>query len=270
MAAEPRVSDAQQVLLRNWAVDTNFELDIYDTPKRQFNVLAKLQGWEGGSEPWNANWLECFGEEYIWRAGMTIRPLPKTRRVFSENAAMTSENATPVPSDDGGSVSEEDHGTGSDIGGGVWYQFKGFKPDPNAPFRQEFWRLSLHLQHRGWTREEIREQRAILFEGDFDETFGTDFGSLADWQEFCRICSIVPVPDTIPECVEALTDVLVNIYDVLDHKRTKKEKPLIPFDDFEEFKAYTLKGRTYPCEKAKADTFLIVFLKELLIEHQYD
>lgn len=68
MATPVQVNDAQQALLDGWARGTEFELDIYDSPKRQFNVLAKLLGWVGGEEPWNAKWLEAFDEVYIWRA----------------------------------------------------------------------------------------------------------------------------------------------------------------------------------------------------------
>ena len=68
MAHPVLASEAQQTLFRNWAHDTIFALDIYDSPKRQFNVLAKLLNWVGGEEPWNAHWQECFGEVYTWRA----------------------------------------------------------------------------------------------------------------------------------------------------------------------------------------------------------
>jgi hypothetical protein len=61
-----QASDAQKALFNVWATGSDFNLDIYDSPKRQFNILAKLLNWEGGEEPWNTHWQECFGEEYIW------------------------------------------------------------------------------------------------------------------------------------------------------------------------------------------------------------
>jgi hypothetical protein len=68
MAPTVLASEAQQALFRKWAKDTVFALDVHDSPKRQFNVLAKLLNWVGGEEPWNAYWQECFGEVYTWRA----------------------------------------------------------------------------------------------------------------------------------------------------------------------------------------------------------
>lgn len=61
------ISDEQQALFHQWAQGTDFQLDVLDTPKRQFNILAKLRGWVGGEDAWNEAWKECFGEEYIWR-----------------------------------------------------------------------------------------------------------------------------------------------------------------------------------------------------------
>jgi hypothetical protein len=61
-------SDAQQQLFRRWSQDSVFVLDIYDSPERQFCVLAKLLDWVGGEEPWNTHWEECFGKVYVWRA----------------------------------------------------------------------------------------------------------------------------------------------------------------------------------------------------------
>jgi hypothetical protein len=73
--AQVLASDAQQALFREWAEGTEFELKINASPKQQFNVLAKLLHWVGGEEPWNAHWKECFGEEYIWRAGSSMYPI---------------------------------------------------------------------------------------------------------------------------------------------------------------------------------------------------
>jgi hypothetical protein len=68
VAPTVQATDKQQVLFRHWAFDCVFVLDIHDSPKRQFCILAKMLGWVGGEEPWNTRWEEGFGEEYIWRA----------------------------------------------------------------------------------------------------------------------------------------------------------------------------------------------------------
>ena len=54
----------------------------------------------------------------------------------------------------------------------------------------------------------------------------------------------------------------MNIYDLLDHKRT--EAPIVPFENLAKLAEYTLQGKTYPLDEAKADTFLPVFLKEIV------
>ena len=68
MASEVQASEVQQELFQKLAKGTSFKLDVHDSPKRQFNLLAKLHNWVGGGEPWNTHWEECFGEAYIWRA----------------------------------------------------------------------------------------------------------------------------------------------------------------------------------------------------------
>jgi hypothetical protein len=68
MAPDVLASDAQQLLFREWAKDSVFVLGVHESPKQQFNILAKLLNWVGGEEPWNTHWQECFDEVYVWRA----------------------------------------------------------------------------------------------------------------------------------------------------------------------------------------------------------
>lgn len=60
-------SETQREIFQQLAENTDFVLDVNDSPKRQFCILAKLCGWEGGEATWNANWKRCFEEDYIWR-----------------------------------------------------------------------------------------------------------------------------------------------------------------------------------------------------------
>lgn len=130
-----------------------------------------------------------------------------------------------------------------------------------------------------WSREERREARIEIFDADWEAHMGSDLGSLARWQDFCRLCSLDIIPDSIPGCMEVcysplchdtqlltriqvLAEVLVNIYDLLDSQRTGSD--VFVFQDFKEFRKYTLNGRRYPLDEAKGDTFLPIFLKEVL------
>jgi hypothetical protein len=53
-----------------------------------------------------------------------------------------------------------------------------------------------------WFREERRDWRVKLFDVDWEYYIGSDLGDLAAWQEFGRLCSIIPIPETIPGCME--------------------------------------------------------------------
>jgi hypothetical protein len=87
----------------------------------------------------------------------------------------------------------------SDDGISVWHQFDGFMPDPSAPFSNEFWRLSRHM---GWDEFDRRLHRIEIFNNDFEDHYGGDTGDPDTWQKLCSVCSIDPIPDTIPGCME--------------------------------------------------------------------
>lgn len=54
---------------------------------------------------------------------------------------------------------------------------------------------------------------------------------------------------------------MVNIYDLLDSQRIGSAVKV--FDTFAEVREYTVPSRQYPIDKAKEDTFLPIFLKDL-------
>jgi hypothetical protein len=104
------------------------------------------------------------------------------------NENPSSSIAMPATNDDDGSVNTFS----------IWNQFDGFNPDPQATFNKEFRRLAHYMR---WTRQERREWRLEIFDADWDAHMGRDLGDLSQWQKFCRLCSIDPVPETIPECI---------------------------------------------------------------------
>jgi hypothetical protein len=116
------------------------------------------------------------------------RPNP-VADVVPENAAGPPDlSVTQTSSDDGGVRSSD-----------IWYQFEGFIPNPTSRFNNEFWRLSKHMR---WEDEERRKFRIEIFDADWEAHIGSELGNLAHWQEFCRLCSVVPIPNSIPECME--------------------------------------------------------------------
>ena len=58
----------------------------------------------------------------------------------------------------------------------------------------------------------------------------------------------------------------VNIYDILDSKRTGSAVKV--FDDFKDFRDYTEDDHRYPLHRAKKHTFKSIFLKELYPKRQ--
>jgi hypothetical protein len=81
----------------------------------------------------------------------------------------------------------------------IWAQFDRFKPDPQASFNKEFHRLARYMR---WTRQERRDWRVEIFDADWEAYMGSDLGDLGQWQTFCGLCNIDPVPETIPECMD--------------------------------------------------------------------
>ncbi|KAG9192030.1 hypothetical protein G6011_10764 [Alternaria panax] len=168
-------------------------------------------------------------------------------KFFESSVTLSTRNATLTPSANGGARSSE-----------IWYQFEGFTPNPTASFNNEFWRLTKHMR---WTLEERREQRVMIFDADWEEDIGNEFGNLAHWQEFCSLCSIDSIPDTMLDCMEALESTLVNLCDLLDSQRAGST--VVPSGNFEEFCDYIVNGHMYPIKEAREDTFLPTFLKKL-------
>jgi hypothetical protein len=147
--------------------------------------------------------LECVLEGVL-RGGVgsvLARPNSRSAEVPKGVVHPSSSNATPIPSDDSGSVS------GGSVDGGyvdsdnIWATFKGFKPNPTAGFNCEFHRLARHMRSK-WSDEDRREWRVKLFDADWEYHIGSELGNLDHWQEFCRLCNIIPIPETIPGCME--------------------------------------------------------------------
>jgi hypothetical protein len=192
---------------------------------------------------------------------------------ITHNTALSSTSAVSTPSESDNSVSCYDDN--------IWTRFKGFRPNPTANFNVEFSRLA---RHQRWTRTERHLHRIEIFDADSQAHYGNDVGDFYKRQELCRLCSISPILKTIPACMEvfnslivqraradsffqALEEILVNIYDVLDHQRTGA--PITPHMIFKDFTDYTLDGRVISLEKAKEDTFMPGFLKVLHSERGY-
>lgn len=176
-----QATDAQQALFHQWADGTDFVLDVHDSPKRQFNILAQAHGWIGGQEPWNTKWLECFDQEYIWRGDGTYA------HVYAQNTTLTETGATLHDETDG--VIELSHT--------IWTQYDGFVPDPTADLVDEFERLADFMK---WDHDERKHLRPKFVEAEFASYYGSDSKSLENWRNLCRVVGIKPAPASIEGC----------------------------------------------------------------------
>ncbi|KAF2796379.1 hypothetical protein K505DRAFT_300303 [Melanomma pulvis-pyrius CBS 109.77] len=142
-----------------------------------------------------------------------------------------------------------------------WARFAGFVPDPTANLISEFERLSIH---QGWSRKTKASRRrfAEACEAEFDHHFVVGASKLQTWQALCVEVGVGPVPASITQCKKALNRVLVNLVNLIDHRRNPAVKLLI-FQSFREFQNYTMAGRIFPKRLAKADGFLKIFLQEI-------
>jgi hypothetical protein len=77
-----------------------------------------------------------------------------------------------------------------------WLQFQGFKPDPEAPFLEEFNRLA---KQQRWDKSQKRSQRVAAFSAEI--SFHWNGSTVWDsWQALCVDVG-VPVGDGVPPSV---------------------------------------------------------------------
>jgi len=62
--------------------------------------------------------------------------------------------------------------------------------------------------------------------------------------------------------MQELQGVLVNICDLIDSRRQNRK--VRRFESFKQFRKYTLNGRTFPKEEAKAEGFIKALLREIV------
>ncbi|KAK4148506.1 hypothetical protein C8A00DRAFT_38921 [Chaetomidium leptoderma] len=125
-------------------------------------------------------------------------------------------------------------------------KFEHFTPNDAASFDDEFARLASSQQWVPGSQEYTRQRTIAMREelqlhyfsqpqqlDDVDEEEIT----LQGYQALCHEVGIDP-SDSVAECKRNLKNTLVNIVDLIDARRTGKRVEV--WDDFEEFRAYTL------------------------------
>ncbi|KAH3973261.1 hypothetical protein HBI26_188880 [Parastagonospora nodorum] len=140
-----------------------------------------------------------------------------------------------------------------------WLQFPGFDPAPTSPFKQEFARLS---KHQKWTQTERREQQVKALAAEIAHHYGTHLNKLDRWQQLCEDVGIDVAPKSVTQCRKIMSPVMVNLYNVLDHRRNPEVK-VLRFRSYGQFVRYTRVGHKFPRECAKGDGLLNVFLRKI-------
>ncbi|KAF2866283.1 hypothetical protein BDV95DRAFT_611747 [Massariosphaeria phaeospora] len=106
------------------------------------------------------------------------------------------------------------------------------------------------------------DRRSAFYVQAFESEFGTSATDLEAWQAFCREVGATPGL-SITKCKKALKGIHVNLINLLGHRYNPTVVPLIRFESFAHFRAYTRK-HIFPKKKAKEDSFLKVLLRQIL------
>ncbi|CAK5264090.1 unnamed protein product [Mycena citricolor] len=143
-----------------------------------------------------------------------------------------------------------------------WLCFPDFEHDPFVPLRQEFERLA---REEGWGKKSrmFKDQWGLCGIQEFGYQFGKDENRLAGWQALCATVGVKKTPDSIAKCKTIMRNTWVNIYDLLDAKRTGKTVLKHPSKDA--LRSYSINSKP-PKIFSKAQAKKNRFLKILLIE----
>ncbi|KAF8183069.1 hypothetical protein K438DRAFT_1490182, partial [Mycena galopus ATCC 62051] len=96
----------------------------------------------------------------------------------------------------------------------------------------------------------------------FNDLFGTDVNSLKNWQSFCTVLDISPVPLTLKACQAAVRDVHVNLVDLVDWGMIGAE--IHKFETLEDLSTYTKKTeKFFPQSEAEAGGLLRFLLRRI-------
>ncbi|EFW19781.1 hypothetical protein D8B26_007965 [Coccidioides posadasii str. Silveira] len=140
-------------------------------------------------------------------------------------------------------------------------RFPGFQPNPSASAIDEFARLARHMN---WNlRSKVYRTEWARFSAlEFAKHYGVETSSLEKWQSLCRELDISKPTESITKCKKALASVHVNIFDLIDSRRTGA--PIPKFTNVRALRRYTKQsGKIFPREAAKQDGFLSALLREI-------
>ncbi|KAJ6505546.1 hypothetical protein C8R45DRAFT_861220 [Mycena sanguinolenta] len=139
-----------------------------------------------------------------------------------------------------------------------WNAHPDFVHNPAAPLHQEFKLLAAQC---GWNRREAQYKREWerCAREEFAHHFGRDENRLAGWQAMCATVGVKEVPESIKQCKLLLRTTWINIFDLLDAKRTGR--PVKKHASAKALREYTKQtGKIFPKKEAKSNQFLKAWL----------
>jgi len=140
-----------------------------------------------------------------------------------------------------------------------------FEYSSSASASLEFYRLCDYFD---WDREDEARQCAHNDFKDalvqqFNHIYGTNQDDFTSWRTLCQIVHILPIPDTLQSCREAVKHTHVNIVDLIDTKTT--EEPVKIFVSEMELSEYTKgTGKFFPRDNAYAGGLLRYLLRHIM------
>ncbi|KAJ6602364.1 hypothetical protein B0H10DRAFT_1823132 [Mycena sp. CBHHK59/15] len=139
-----------------------------------------------------------------------------------------------------------------------WDAYKNFVHNARAPLQREFRLLAAQC---GWeaSGERYRTEWMRCARTEFTHYFGGEDNRLAGWQSLCALVGVEDVPESIVQCKQALHNVWVNIFDLIDAQRTGK--PVKRHASAVALGKYSKKtSKIFPKAEAKKNRFLKAFL----------
>ncbi|KAH8430986.1 uncharacterized protein LDX57_008648 [Aspergillus melleus] len=140
-------------------------------------------------------------------------------------------------------------------------RFPGFQPNPSLSATEEFSRLAHHMN---WTTgsKKYRKERVKFASTEFERYYHIG-NKLQNYRALCQELRVEGPLTSVTQCRKALAKVHVNIFDLIDSRRTGAAVQRFP--NQAALRKYTKDTeKIFPKQAAKADGFLKELLRRIL------
>ncbi|KAI4668383.1 uncharacterized protein J4E78_002209 [Alternaria triticimaculans] len=267
-------AEAQKLLLKEWAKDTDHLVDDNNSPKAEFARLAKAKGWTGGDTEWSDTTVHK--NVTAQAGGIDLTDRMRSLSIGSDTSSFSVISQVSDSTDLQNSVLSLDTVKSlEEISGGVeipdtasehsdaeseassleldekpaWSEYTNFVHRPDASFQSEFERLA---RTKGWVGRIKRQHLVELLTSEVEFYWGADDVDKLEYYQFlCQEMGVKQIPLTITQAKNALRPLKVNLYSVIDHMRNPEIK-VITYKTIRELRQSVRKKGTFPRQCAKA------------------